>query len=97
VKFAADKFIRFSKLRGALADCNARLDECQDAYIWREARERNFYSRFASRLDVQYNHTAFTGLIHEVQFVAQNFVSLFQYPFTRGLTLDKAGPKSGTE
>jgi hypothetical protein len=44
VKFAADKSLRFSKLRGALADCNTRLDECQDAYIWREARERNFYS-----------------------------------------------------
>jgi hypothetical protein len=28
VKFAADKWLDFSKQREALADCNSRLDDC---------------------------------------------------------------------
>jgi hypothetical protein len=31
VKFAADKWLDFSKQREALADCNSRLDDCHDA------------------------------------------------------------------
>jgi len=70
VKFAADKWLDSSKQREALADCNSRLDDCprrSQPVCSAEASSRlraPISSRcFAHRLDVRYDHAAFTGLI----------------------------------